>query len=258
MIKFLLISSLFSSMVFADTITLVADKWCPMNCEPNSAEEGFAVEIAKLAFKEKGYDVKYIVLPWQRAVAEVKKNNYSGIIGASIDEGDGFLFPDNPIIFMKTRIYTNISSGFNYSGADSLKNIKIGVIGGYTYFTVLQNLINSGAKNIDSVYGDKALELNFNKLSAGKIDVFFEASFIADYFLQKHPDVATNIIKKPVDDKFKGQGDIFEEKNTYNNLYIAFSAGDKNAVKYKETLDLWMKNNQETIIEIKRKYGILD
>ncbi len=52
-------SPLCSSYVIADTITIAADNWCPMNCEPESKEPGFMVEIAQSILAKAGHKVVY-------------------------------------------------------------------------------------------------------------------------------------------------------------------------------------------------------
>lgn len=47
----------------AETITIVADPWCPYNCEPGSDEPGFMVEIARRVFAEAGIEVRYETVP---------------------------------------------------------------------------------------------------------------------------------------------------------------------------------------------------
>lgn len=70
-----------SSISAADTIILVADKWCPYNCTPETERPGFLVEIARRAFELAGHKLEYRLMPWKRAVTEAKRGNVNGIIG---------------------------------------------------------------------------------------------------------------------------------------------------------------------------------
>ncbi len=63
--------SFIPSGVVAETITLIADEWCPYNCDPESDYPGYIVEIANAIYKVAGYQVQYQNVPWSRALKAV-------------------------------------------------------------------------------------------------------------------------------------------------------------------------------------------
>ena len=67
----------------AETIILVADTWCPYNCDPGSKYPGFMVEIAQRVFSAAGHQVVYQVEPWNRAVLSVQSGRFQGLIGVT-------------------------------------------------------------------------------------------------------------------------------------------------------------------------------
>ncbi len=69
-----------SISVYAETFTVVADFWCPYNCEPNAEPEGFGIDILRQAFEAKGITVEYILKPWDQALGVVESNQYHAVM----------------------------------------------------------------------------------------------------------------------------------------------------------------------------------
>ena len=96
---FILCLILLPAAVFSDTITIVADDWCPYNCEPGSDSPGYVVEVAREVFSMAGYSLEYKYVPWARAVREVDKGTYNGAIGASTGDLPTGIFPEEELGF---------------------------------------------------------------------------------------------------------------------------------------------------------------
>ena len=71
----------------ADTWSIRADSWCPYNCEPSDNHSGYMIEIIELAAKSAGHKVDYKIVPWSRALVDVRLGQINGVVGAS--DGDG-------------------------------------------------------------------------------------------------------------------------------------------------------------------------
>ena len=71
----------------AETLTLVADEWCPYNCTPGDEKPGFLVEIVKKVFEPQGFTVDYKIVPWARAIRDTRAGRYSAILGAILTVG---------------------------------------------------------------------------------------------------------------------------------------------------------------------------
>jgi len=97
----------FPGYALAETITIVADEWCPYNCEENSDLPGFLIEIARLVFSAHGHSVRYIVMPWKRAVYEVEQGRFNAIAGALKNDAPGFVFPETENGFSQNGFFTN-------------------------------------------------------------------------------------------------------------------------------------------------------
>ena len=75
------------------TITLAADPWCPYNCSADSKNAGFMVDIARKILAKHGVTVRYLEVPWVRALKGAKAGDYDGVIGASQHGSQRFYLP---------------------------------------------------------------------------------------------------------------------------------------------------------------------
>lgn len=86
------ISTTLATSASSDMIVLMADEWCPYNCEPGSDSQGFMVEIAREAFMPFGHEIEYATLNWARALHRAALGEINGVIGALPDEAPEFIF----------------------------------------------------------------------------------------------------------------------------------------------------------------------
>lgn len=78
----------------ADTISIVADEWCPYNCSPESDKPGYMIEIAAAVFQKSGHTVDYKTINWSRAIDKARKGKYTAIVGTTKGDAPDFIFPD--------------------------------------------------------------------------------------------------------------------------------------------------------------------
>ncbi|HYX33720.1 MAG TPA: hypothetical protein VE954_11450, partial [Oligoflexus sp.] len=62
------------------TVQLVANEWCPQHCEKNHEHKGYIIEIVVAAFAAEGITTQISYMPWLRAMHEVKKGNFDGLL----------------------------------------------------------------------------------------------------------------------------------------------------------------------------------
>ncbi len=235
-----------------ETITIVADTWCPYNCNPKSPHPGFMVDIAKQAFAKHNIDVVYSIVPWTRAIEETRKGQHSAIIGAAFGDAPDFIFPQIPQGFVQNHFYVKKGGTWRYSGADSLKNIIIGVIADYSYSDEMDQYISKyklDPEKISMISGDNALGINISKLKRDKIGTVLEGKYVMDYYLSQ------NNMKGTLDDA----GTLPPSKDDF--LHIAFSPKDKKqARRYaqilsEETAKMRASGELARILDI---YGLKD
>ncbi len=233
-------------------ISIVADTWCPYNCNPKSPHTGFIVDITKQAFAKHNIEVKYSVMPWTRAIAETRKGIHTAIIGASVDDAPDFIFPAIAQGLVENHFYVKKENKWRYAGINSLKTIVLGAIADYSYNDELDGYINKYKLNptyIEMMSGDNALGINLSRLARGKIGATVESKYVMDYYLSQHnmQDQVEDAGILPPSDKDK--------------LYVSFGPKNKKiAQKYadilsRETANMRASGELKKILDI---YGLTD
>ncbi len=235
-----------------ETITIVADTWCPYNCNPKSPHRGFLVDLITTAFAKHNIDVNYSVMPWADAIAETRKGLHTAIIGAAMGDAPDFIFPTINQAFMQNHFYVKKGNPWRYDGIKSLNGIVLGLIVGYSYNDEIDSYIEKykfDTNHIEMMAGDEALGINLSKIVRGKIGATLEAKYVVDYYLSLHN------MKDDIDDA--GQLPPSDK----NNLYMAFGPTNKKlAQKYAdiisdETKKMRASGELEKIMDV---YGLDD
>ena len=209
----------------AKTLTIAADVWCPINCAPSASEQGIGVELARKIFEPLGYKINYIVMPWSRALGEVRAGPINAAVGANKQDDPKLLFPKQPICPMTDNFYVKASSHLQFKNVESLKGLAVGVIMDYGYSKQVQAFIEqhkNDPRAIQFVGGDDALEQNIRKLLAGHVDVVIESKTVMDYTL-KHLGLT---------DQVKSIG-----STPQGNVYLAFSPALAESKKHLQEYD---------------------
>ncbi len=236
---------IFSSLGYADTITLLSDEWCPYNCEPGADAPGFMVEIARKAFEKAGHSVDYQLLNWARAVEQTRKGKSAGIIGAYKSDAPDFIFPDNEQGQAVDVFFTLERSSWRFENIGSLKGQYIGVIKDYSYGDLLDDYIQNHQEQFVMMHGADAFERNLNMLLLGRTTALIENKLVMNHYMQHHH-----------------SGERLAEAGIVNieNVYIAFSPQDPKSKEYAEILSKAMSDLRSSgdLQKILKKYGLAD
>ncbi|WDE01367.1 substrate-binding periplasmic protein [Thalassomonas actiniarum] len=178
---------LLSSPGYGDVVTIRADEWYPVNGRPGAANPGYMIEIAKKILVENGHSLDYQTLPWRGSLKMVRKGRYDCVVGADHNDAPDFVFTQEPWGFIKPVFYIKKESAWRYRGIDSLRNIRLGVIGDYAYTQVLEDYIarNKDTDKVQIVFANKALRQNIGKLMSGRLDVIIEYDIVMDAKLRE-------------------------------------------------------------------------
>lgn len=216
----------------AETVVLAADEWCPYNCDPASDKPGFMVEIAREALGRHGITVEYVVLPWARAIEEVRANKYAGIIGAYYGDAEDFIFPDTPQGRSTMMFYTPATSAWNFTAETDLDAVSLGVIADYSYSVALDAYIEkhkADPARIQVVAGDNAMDANIQKLLHGRIGAMIEDKQVVDYNLSAPERAAQRA-------GLREAGMLPTPDDGNGIVYVAFSPAHPQARKYAKIL----------------------
>jgi polar amino acid transport system substrate-binding protein len=165
--------------------TLEYSPWTGKNLKYN----GFVNHVITEAFLRRGFAVQYTYLPWQRAVTETKFGKYSALsyVYWSKDREKEFYLSD-PINEEKIVLFHLKSNPIkDWKTLDDLKNYKFGATRGYTYTKEFWKAAESKRLEVDVTDSDKQ---NFQKLLAGRIDIFPSGLVNGYSILQKEFDVS--------------------------------------------------------------------
>lgn len=241
----------------ADTISLRADIWPPYNATPGSDKPGYIVELANEIWNSEGHQVDYSTIPWERAISEARSGNIDCILGALPEEVPDFVFHSLSLGLDQSTFYTRSGNPWTYQSPSQLSNIRLGVIGGYSYdqgavdeHIAMAIRDGSPGSRVQLMKGDNALEKNLQKLLSGRIDAIVGSATVVNYT------VATLGMEGAV----RPAGNI----GVADKLYIACSPATPETSETSETytrqLDEGIQRLRKSgrLTEILERYGLQD
>ncbi len=232
-----------TSSATADKITIVADEWSPYNGNPISAKPGYGIEIAQQIFAAVGHNVVYEVVPWVRAIEETRMGKYNAIIGAIKDEAADFIFPEEEFGSANNAFFAKIKSNWQYTGLESLRTQKIGVIKGYYYGSELDLYLKQNQDRVQYSHGVDPLSKIIKKLLVGRVDVLIEDENVLLHKVRKMG-VAGRV--------------VIVGSHSDSNVYIAFSPELEKSKEYAEVFTAGIRKLRDSgeLDEILARYGL--
>jgi len=175
-----------STAVAAETkiVTIAGDYWCPINCSQSDPQQGYMIDIARIALAKSGYQLNYLEVPWARALAQARNGTIHGVVGAFKGDAPDFIYTDTPLLKMSpSSLFTRIESDWNYQSLESLKGVRLGIVRGYDYGERLNEYIkeNLGSQSISQLSGDSVVQRNIKSLLQGRTDVMVESAPVLWY-----------------------------------------------------------------------------
>lgn len=164
---------------YAETITIRADNWFPMNGDPGAANPGYMIEIAQKIFATAGHKVDYKTMPWKRALEFVEKGKFDCVVGAYKEDAPNFVFPSKSWGYDQPAFFVKKGNSWKYKGISSLDAIKLGVIGDYHFDDEFDKYVaDNKKKNVQSLKTSNALDQNIKKILGGRIDATIESKVV--------------------------------------------------------------------------------
>ncbi|MGR6872330.1 substrate-binding periplasmic protein [Pseudomonas sp. HK3] len=173
----ILVYCVFAMPLQAQTLSIRADYWYPMNGDPKSDKPGYMIDLAKAIFEPHGITVDYRLMPWSRAIQETRLGRNDCVVGAYKSDTPDFLFTSEHWGVDKISFYKFAKDNWRYKGdTKDLINRKVGIINDYSYGKALDEVFVK--MNVQSAKGDGALEINIRKLLSGRIDTTIESHYV--------------------------------------------------------------------------------
>ena len=181
-------------LVYAEqpkVLTLVADTYCPYNCTAGAKSEGILVDLTRAVFEAKGYEIRYKVVPWTRALKMVKEGQADIALGSPPEEAvpHGLIKGSQPIGYGIDCVYVRADNPLKYNNrADDLNSLKkVGTVADFQYYEQMAEWLQrpeNKSKNFIA-RGETASETNLIHLSLGRLDGLMETSAVIDYLIMQ-------------------------------------------------------------------------
>ena len=153
----------------SETVRITNGEWAPYLGE-EEPHYGIASRIITAAFKEAGIDVEYGFFPWSRSLFLAERGDWDGsAVWFSSDARRDSFYVSDPVIISEYVFFHRRDMAFDWEELDDLESYQIGVTRNYDYGTLFSEAEETGKISTETVSSD---ELNFQKLAAGRIDLF--------------------------------------------------------------------------------------
>ncbi len=227
-------------------VVLVADRYCPVNCDPKAAEPGYAVELAERVFGARGLTVEYRILKWSAAVAAVQAGRATAAIAATRQEAPDLIFPEAELGVSRDLFVTRAGSPWRFSGLASLAGLRIGLAEGYSYDPKLEAWLAEHPGTAVRAGGEDPFAANLRRLLAGTIDLFVEDEVIFHYRRER--------------ERLRGRVEWAGRAGTPEPIYLAFSPADPRSAALAA---LWTEEVERLrasgeLAKLLRRYGLRD
>jgi polar amino acid transport system substrate-binding protein len=185
----------------AKDLRIAGTEWCPYNCVDEN-RPGIISEYVELIVKRIGMEAKIELVPWSRAITDVKNGKYDVLMSCGESDSKG-LIKSKKLLDNQMCFFTLQASNWNYKGLESLSLIEVGAIKDYAYGEPLGSYIAKNRPNMWIMSGQEPHKRLYEMLNHSRID-----AFIADKIL----------IKYLTGNKYKSAGCL-----TSSPLYLAFN-----------------------------------
>ncbi|MBU2714049.1 substrate-binding periplasmic protein [Zooshikella harenae] len=152
-----------------EVIHFTNGEWPPFMSQ-NYKHFGAGSHIVTEAFALEGIEVKYVFLPWKRAMTEAKNGWYDGtILWSKNDERKKHFLLSDAVITLRTVFFHRKDYTFDWKDWHDLSGLTVGVTRGYFYGDGLKQAIEQNIVKADIANSDY---LNLKKLLAKRIPLF--------------------------------------------------------------------------------------
>lgn len=180
-------SALLSLLIFAppvgagETITLANGEWPPYLSQ-KFKHNGVISRIVKEAFAEEGVSVDYVFMPWKRSNQTAANGDFAGsIVWRDTPAHRKNFHISDPVLHIESVFFHRLDHDFNWQTYDDIGKHTVGGTLGYAYENDLKAAAQKNGGKYDTAPTDL---LNFQKLVAGRIDIFPCDKVVGYYLLR--------------------------------------------------------------------------
>jgi polar amino acid transport system substrate-binding protein len=233
-----------------ETLVVAGDIYCPYNCDSNSEQQGYVIDIIRKIYEQKlGYKIDYKTnVTWTECLKKCETGEFDIIVEGTRAELQKLIIPQQEVGITIYGFITRSDSPWFYIPNDTKNNklVKWGLAESYDYGDSIRPFFDEykSDPNIIKMYSsDDIFTEMFNDLVVNKtIDVIYEDLNILYYHINKLK--INNLVKVA---------------GTYNMtmIYIAFSQKNKNLAKKWDEYILQLHKNG-FIKNVLQKYDLIE
>lgn len=164
-----------------DPVRITNGEWPPYLGE-NEPDYGIASKIVSRAFEHAGYEIEYGFFPWSRSLYMAREGDWDGtaVWLPSAEREEDFHISD-PVLVTRYVFFHRRDHDFEWDMVADLAGYRIGVTQDYDYGEVIELADKLGIADTEPAASDT---LNFEKLIAGRIDLFPMDRLVGEHMLR--------------------------------------------------------------------------
>lgn len=217
----------------ARVVTICSDPWMPYAGEAGpGAEEGYVIALARAALERSGIQVRYVVTPWSRCIADVQAGRWDAIACVDAREVPDLHYPREPVGETRPAFFTRADSTWTFRGVGSLERIRLGAIQGYAYADEVDTWIKANAQDPGRIFlasGTEPLRRLFEMLEAGRLDAIIESPLVASWTAHR--------LGRPSGSALREAGQV----GPLVPIYVAFSRRTPDGAALAEAFDVGVR-----------------
>jgi len=172
-------------------VKLAADLWCPFTCASSASQQGFLVDVARLALP--GRVKNYEVAGWSR-VLQMQSAAPAPVlivlgVGNSEQNRQRFVLSRKPVLFSPMCFYRLKGSAAPFKGVVSLKDLRVGITQGYQFEdSAMSEFVKTASRrHLNMLTGADASVRHVQMLLRKRSDVVVEDRTVMRWSMNQQP-----------------------------------------------------------------------
>lgn len=179
-------------------LTVMYTEACPYMC-PNGPQKGFDVDILEAIFSKSKYQLKFVNVPWARAVSTVQRGQADMLLGAAKAEAPGLIFSNMELAPQREC--------FNGRGGDAWQPTRNGqsflhrktivFSGGWTFkekFVAELGDVQYQNVFLEFSLNDDYLNRSVKMVVNNRADAFWQEPVVVNHFIENNPQYKGKIV----------------------------------------------------------------
>lgn len=228
---------------------VLSDPWCPYNCQPGD-KPGYVVEMLREIFAPPAWQLKYQIVPWDRALQQVREGQAAIALELTREQvqRQGLLIGHESVGEPADCLYVAAGNPLRFSQSSDLDSLQqVAVVSGYEYEYALGEWLSrpENKGRIVMTRGANPAEVNARNLARGRLDGVIESAAVMHMLIQQ----------LRLQDKIREAG-----CQQASPVYVGFSPRIPNAAQLIEHFDQGIVElrRSKRLARILSRYGLQD